>query len=1734
MGDAAAALTIADLVEVADVETVVRLDGRPGWLRELVLTADVVQALEAVLGAREDGGGYFLVGHFGSGKSHLLAALAELAGAADSAPLGTWPPGLRYSATAVMDRVLGVAVPLVEHRAGAPLEDLVLGRAWRALDRDSPPAGTDRRAAWDALLAAAVGTGGRSGLVVLLDELSEFLRAKQGPALTEDLRFLQFLGEWARGRPVVVVAALQESIEEVANVSQRELTRIRDRYRTLSLTMRHVEDLVRGRLVRLRPGAEGRVEQIHTELDAAFGGWGVSRERLVGCYPLHPATLTVLEGLRFVFSQKRGVVDFICRQLRGDPAAGLPPWQERGCLDLLTPDRVYDHFAARLHERVETRRLAESVVPYFERAVDELFETDADRQLALRVVKLLCLLAASPVERPRTAAELAHMLLARVSSLDAAANVGYLEQAVLAPLAGRGAYVVASGSPPTYTVELEADAAAVAGARITQARAELVPGDRRAVRTLLELGSSPSLPWQLLADVGVARREFLWQNTLRSLLVGLVRVPELDGDDAATLVAQARSAGASGCLLVAEPEPDDPDVAVRAKSAASERLAVWVPAPFTPDELETILELHSRRLVLDRARSEGRTEPGGLVEFLERAASADAARARELLHRAYFAGTVAYVPGGGDADLPSLAGLPFERQLVPLASPLLNRLHPRHRDIAPRGELVGERLLRQLVLEVLAQSRISAGVADRRQLRSLVSGYLMPLGLMRRRGDAFVLAPDPARSAAVAEALRLVPGEPVPTADVVRRLADGPVGLTEPEALIVLNGCVQAGLLEAWRGRRRIDEPFLAITPTDRLSAGELLEPAARSALAGLGFAVGPGPFEPWNASVQRALWERARAWLEARREDVAQVHAAITALADTPVLGSVGTDPVAQDVARVGQVIDGCDPGLAPVPGLRRLVASIGDAEEVAGSGRRLAAVARFVREELPGVEQSVAYLTDPGFEIPTDQPRLAVLRDEALALARDILGLAADDRAGELGAVERELRRAYLEAYADAHDRFHRSEDRARVDAVRKSASYQALAALASVGAVAVPDDLVKVERALTVAAPPPCTRRLDLELAWKPRCGCGFVLGQEPPVADVDALTTMVDRGVSQHLSELGRPEHRTRLERAVEDLAGLGRDELAADVRSLLTVIAAAGAADPLTIAHLVTEPLASVVHDVLCGGRLVVQRDLAALREDVIGRRYPKRRLLELLAAWVDPHDEMPPGGFVEVVDSGESARPAGSPPAPQGATAELLAGRFPRLASLLPADRPADAFWLAVWWSGRADPPAWLPAPLLDDTKLLAAAAEAARQDLGARAELADLDARISAETLLGDQVAAALGLGARTGVEVASELGDERWLRHPLRLAAYELAGRLAGDWQLADRLPQLDLAHLAAAHAVAAEAELAPLAHLLAAARHLAALERRLGGLSCRELVEDAYPSLMAPVPELLSRAELAAVGGGLVSADAVSAVTASARRLLGTADGVLREHADAGFPGCLRIWEVGNGVVAPLLRVHDRVAVLLVDAMRADLWRRVRDALAAALPGRARRESWAVVPAPTRTTEAVAALYLGRPVPAGSGPASPGDLGDLGVPFSHLGVESTAVVGADREGSAGAVRDLWSAGPRLSVAVAAGVDEKLHRSSIELAGLLDEAAAALERRLLPTLAALPAEVPLVVLADHGFRENASWGHGPGSRYAHGGVSLEECVVPVTVLAPAEAGGTGAGTPAREPSPRSRSWPL
>lgn len=142
--------------------------------------------------------------------------------------------------------------------------------------------------------------------------------------------------------------------------------------------------------------------------------------------------------------------------------------------------------------------------------------------------------------------------------------------------------------------------------------------------------------------------------------------------------------------------------------------------------------------------------------------------------------------------------------------------------------------------------------------------------------------------------------------------------------------------------------------------------------------------------------------------------------------------------------------------------------------------------------------------------------------------------------------------------------------------------------------------------------------------------------PPLAE-DVLR-VARRGVAQHLAELARPEVGDRLRQAIEDLASLGRREQAEDLSRLLRMAASGREPDVVALAEL-AEALGPVLREVLGGGEVVARRDLARLPEDLVDRRYTKRRLLELLAAWVDGGTPIAPASVMAVVDVSGSGRP---------------------------------------------------------------------------------------------------------------------------------------------------------------------------------------------------------------------------------------------------------------------------------------------------------------------------------------------------------------------------------------------------------------------------------------------------------------------------------------------------------------
>jgi len=196
-------LTIGDLIEVPEIKTVIQMqDLKDPFLRKMivetfVLTSEVTSNLQAVLTSLEGtrGRGIFLKGHFGSGKSHFLTMLSILLrdpGAWDTV-ISQVPSLMDYKVELAKRRFLVVEISLVQYRSTEFLEDIVTNAILKELGenvtRDVDR--SDTRHGIFSGLKAIVREKGFSGLVILVDELSEFLKSKpDARAYNEDIRFL--------------------------------------------------------------------------------------------------------------------------------------------------------------------------------------------------------------------------------------------------------------------------------------------------------------------------------------------------------------------------------------------------------------------------------------------------------------------------------------------------------------------------------------------------------------------------------------------------------------------------------------------------------------------------------------------------------------------------------------------------------------------------------------------------------------------------------------------------------------------------------------------------------------------------------------------------------------------------------------------------------------------------------------------------------------------------------------------------------------------------------------------------------------------------------------------------------------------------------------------------------------------------------------------------------------------------------------------------------------------------------------------------------------------------------------------------------------------------------------------------------------------------------------------------------------------------------------------------------
>lgn len=1163
-------MKVGDLISLPPIRTVVQLADlqnpaeRSRLADHFVLTGEALFGLRIILQQvlRGEGCGFFLKGHYGSGKSHFLAYLSLVLseGPVLEAFLRDFEAQDVSSALALSGlssrKPAVLTISLVDYRSSTPLEDVVaetllhrfpgaaeaIGAGARKDGRHGrgKAAASSRKAFFERAFQL-LEERGYGGLVILIDEVSEFLRSKPSvPEFNEDVRFLQFLGEFSSGRPLWLVAALQEYLEETGEINQESFNKIKDRYPLrIVLTAAHVKELVSRLLVRKKPESRKVIGDLYRRFKGSFPGWPVAEEEFAALYPVHPASIELLEDLKPLFSKTRGFVDFVHYQIAGNPERGIAGMLDRPCETLLCPDRIFDHFLDRMTSTLELVPYVETVYMHYRREMPRILETEEDRRFALRLVKLLILQDISPARRSFTARQLAEMLVERITDLDPEVNYQFTAD-VAAELLRRGGFLTASSAPGeeddplgrVYHIRLEADAHSILERKL-EYRSQALAALGRQAATRLFACALPRLSF--FAELRPATAELFladWQNTRRH---GILRVCGTDGSLPESPESSLQESEFELIVLLPGQEPG------LTGEGAAEGTGVLLPGPV--EEVERCRDALALFLLEEEYREDHSSQGTRVRELLEQRLEEQLPWIASVYQAAFQearlcspSGEVVYVFGG----------VPLTRSFElfqEAAARLLEARFPKHYLIAPQQNYYPQAALDELV--PYFQSMSAESFERLRWGRTILEGFLLPTGLLKRQRRDYVFASGAEESGPLEWLLGRIKdgGKKVTAREALRVLARSPFGMSELQAKAFLPAALFGGFLVGLRQDRRVALTQLEagrLMEIDELRPGETVGREAAGILSRLDWVPKKLRKPGLSYAECQQCWEAVRAAHREAERKLQETEQLLKRYREYGAFRLLRREKMGRTLEELKGLLDGVRTSYAPVEGLETFAAGLaafGGPRQFNEALRSLDHLYGFFTESFAAFLFMAGYLEQAAGLLP-EEPRYAA---PAEAYGRLRSGLEGWDPCGEpqrFHALQEEFeawQRMYAGLYQEEHQAFHASPGFTELEDFLRNPDLRLLERLEQLEAFVPTRTSASLRGEIQKLAAGRCGRPVWEELQRRPLCGCGFRPGDRPQLPSPRVFAEVTEGQLRQFLAQLQHPRFQELLDRFEYHLA-----------------------------------------------------------------------------------------------------------------------------------------------------------------------------------------------------------------------------------------------------------------------------------------------------------------------------------------------------------------------------------------------------------------------------------------------------------------------------------------------------------------------------------------------------------------------------------------------------------------------
>lgn len=268
-----------------------------------------------------DNKGLMVVGNYGTGKSHLMSVVSSLAEEA-SLLEELNHSGVRDAASKIAGRF-----KVIRTEIGATtmsLRDILVAELEEHLESLGveyvfPEAGTitNHKRAFEDMMTKFGEKFPEHGLLLVVDELLDYLRTRKDQELILDLNFLREIGEVCKDLRFRFMAGVQEAIFDsprFAFVSD-SIRRVKDRFEQILIARRDVKFVVAERLLKKTPEQQAKIREYLMPFAKYYGGFNERMEEFVRLFPVHPDYIDTFERVTVV--EKREVLKTLSMSMKG-------------------------------------------------------------------------------------------------------------------------------------------------------------------------------------------------------------------------------------------------------------------------------------------------------------------------------------------------------------------------------------------------------------------------------------------------------------------------------------------------------------------------------------------------------------------------------------------------------------------------------------------------------------------------------------------------------------------------------------------------------------------------------------------------------------------------------------------------------------------------------------------------------------------------------------------------------------------------------------------------------------------------------------------------------------------------------------------------------------------------------------------------------------------------------------------------------------------------------------------------------------------------------------------------------------------------------------------------------------------------------------------------------------------------------------------------------------------------